>query len=197
MRVVQVPEPEQQHSTSVGESPAGVDVAVLYWPEEARQRSTLLDRPRLLLVARQAPPPAIDDFFEDWIRLPASDADVSARVEGLARRWRKRDSLTSFEAEDVVTIDSDGRLQRGSTWFALSTIEAKLVRALLDADGAVVSREDLAAAAWPGEQPHRNVLDVQMVRLRRRVRPLGLAIRTVRARGYALETGPVPGLSET
>jgi DNA-binding response OmpR family regulator len=42
------------------------------------------------------------------------------------------------------------------------------------------------------------VLDVHVVRLRRRIAPLGLAIRTVRSRGYLLEeaaTGSVTAAS--
>jgi DNA-binding response OmpR family regulator len=35
--------------------------------------------------------------------------------------------------------------------------------------------------------PTRNALDVHVLRLRRRIAPLGLEIRTVRARGYLLQ----------
>ncbi|HEX2272971.1 MAG TPA: helix-turn-helix domain-containing protein, partial [Acidimicrobiales bacterium] len=45
----------------------------------------------------------------------------------------------------------------------------------------------LIRAVWPGQAPGRNALDVHILRLRRRLRPLGLAIRTVRSRGYLLE----------
>jgi DNA-binding response OmpR family regulator len=60
--------------------------------------------------------------------------------------------------------------------------------ALLDRAGAVVSRDTLARAGWPDGAPGRNALDVHVLRLRRRVDPLGLVIRTVRSRGYLLET---------
>jgi DNA-binding response OmpR family regulator len=60
--------------------------------------------------------------------------------------------------------------------------------ALLDRYGAVVSRDALARAGWPAGAPGRNALDVHMLRLRRRVEAVGLAIRTVRSRGYLLET---------
>jgi DNA-binding response OmpR family regulator len=46
----------------------------------------------------------------------------------------------------------------------------------------------LARAGWPDGAPGRNALDVHVLRLRRRVAPLGLAIRTVRSRGYLLES---------
>ena len=42
-------------------------------------------------------------------------------------------------------------------------------------------------AGWPKGAPGRNALDVHVLRLRRRLAPLGLAIRTVRVRGYLLE----------
>jgi DNA-binding response OmpR family regulator len=66
-------------------------------------------------------------------------------------------------------------------------VESRLTTALLDRYQAVVSRESLARAGWPDGMPGRNVLDVHIVRLRRRLAPLGLAIRTVRSRGYLLE----------
>ena len=58
---------------------------------------------------------------------------------------------------------------------------------MLDRYGAVVSRDALARAGWPDGSPGRNALDVHVLRLRRRLAPLGLAIRTVRSRGYLLE----------
>jgi DNA-binding winged helix-turn-helix (wHTH) protein len=63
----------------------------------------------------------------------------------------------------------------------------RLVGAMLDRYRAVVSREALSRAGWPDSLPGRNVLDVHIVRLRRRLADLGLVIRTVRSRGYLLE----------
>ena len=53
--------------------------------------------------------------------------------------------------------------------------------------GAVVSRDALSQAGWPEGAPGRNALDVHVLRLRRRLAPLSLVIRTVRSRGYLLE----------
>ena len=60
--------------------------------------------------------------------------------------------------------------------------------AMLDRLGAVVTRDALSRAGWPDGAPGRNALDVHVLRLRRRVAPLGLVIRTVRSRGYLLES---------
>ena len=78
-------------------------------------------------------------------------------------------------------------LRVGDRWVSLPPVEARLTEALLDRFGAVVSRDALARSGWPGGSPGRNALDVHVLRLRRRLSPLQLAIRTVRSRGYLLE----------
>jgi DNA-binding response OmpR family regulator len=70
---------------------------------------------------------------------------------------------------------------------SLPPVEARLMSALLDRFGAVVSRDQLSKTGWPRGAPGRNALDVHMLRLRRRIAPIGLAIKTVRSRGYLLE----------
>jgi DNA-binding response OmpR family regulator len=135
----------------------------------------------LLLLEDGIPPPVPEgDDLEDWIRLPAGDADLHARMEGLRRRGEAR-------SDPTPALDDDGVLRLGERWVSLPPVEARLTAALLDRFGAVVSRETLARAGWPTGAPGRNALDVHMLRLRRRLSPLTLAIRTVRSRGYLLE----------
>ena len=87
-------------------------------------------------------------------------------------------------------IDEDGVLRVGGEWVSLPPVDHRLATALVERFGAVVSREALARAGWPGGAPARNALDVHVLRLRRRLEPVGLVIRTVRSRGYALERAP-------
>jgi two-component system OmpR family response regulator len=101
-------------------------------------------------------------------------------VDGLRRRVESRVS-------PAPDLDDDGVLRLNGQWVPLPPVEARLMAALLERYGAVVSREALARAGWPSGSPGRNALDVQMLRLRRRLGPLALAIRTVRSRGYLLE----------
>jgi hypothetical protein len=161
-----------------------VDVALIRWPHESDRLPELraAGRPRLLLVDEDAPPPVPEDHLEDWIRMPAGEADLRARVEGLARRLRSRRTQRP-------DLDDDGVLRFGGEWVSLPPVESRLTSALIERFGAVVSREALARAGWPGGAPGRNALDVHVLRLRRRIAPLGLAIRTVRSRGYLLEAG--------
>lgn len=125
------------------------------------------------------------DELEDWIRLPAAEADLQARIEGLAGRGDR--ALVAPE------LDADGLLRVDGQWVSLPPVEARLVSALVDRFGAVVSREALARAGWPDGSPGRNALDVHMLRLRRRVSSVSLAIRTVRSRGYLLEHASLVG----
>jgi DNA-binding response OmpR family regulator len=161
-----------------------MDVVLVRWPsdEGALERARQASVPRLLLVEGDHAPPAIADELEDWIRVPADEVDLHARVEALDRRLRARFSATP-------ALDDDGVLRFGSGWVSLPPVEARLTEALLGRFGAVVSRDALGRAGWPEGVPGRNALDVHVLRLRRRLSPLGLAIRTVRARGYLLESG--------
>ncbi len=166
-----------------------MDVAIVRWPVEATERDRLQSEalPRLLLVEQGTPPPEpIDgDVLEDWVRLPADDLEIEHRVRGLRARLR----VTSVEHPH---IDADGILRTRDGWAALPPVEARLVGAMLRRPGAVVSRLALAKAGWPEGAPGRNALDVHVLRLRRRIEPLGLVIRTVRARGYLLDLGADP-----
>ena len=165
-----------------------VDVVLVRWPAEAVRRAQLALRqlPRLLLLEDNAVPPQPADCLEDWIRVPAAEIDVRSRCSALAARAEQHVSASP-------SLDDDGVLRYASVWVPLPPVEARLTDALLQRFGAVVSRESLARAGWPEGAPGRNALDVHVLRLRRRIQPLGLVIRTVRSRGYLLE-GMVSGV---
>jgi DNA-binding winged helix-turn-helix (wHTH) protein len=158
------------------------DVAVVRWPAERDRLERLRAEgaPRLVLVEAEEPPPPSWDPLEDWIRVPAPEADVRRRAETLRRRAEPPDGV-------LPVLDEDGLLWVDGRWVAIPPVEARLLDALLDRFGAVVSRDTLGRAGWAAGAPRRNALDVHILRLRRRLEPLGLAVRTVRSRGYLLE----------
>ena len=165
-----------------------VDVPIIEWPGERTLLEGLRQSgvPRLILVPEGVAPPLTSDPLEDWVRLPASEADIGSRLRVLADR---AGGMTQDEKPDV---DADGILRLGDRWVSLPPVEHRLTSALVERYRTVVSREALARAGWPHGLPGRNVLDVHIVRLRRRMAPIGLAIRTVRSRGYLLEAA-APG----
>lgn len=163
-----------------------MDVVLVRWPSDGARRAALRAGgvARLLLVEEGEEPPLPDDCLEDWVRVPAPESEVRARVEALLRRAHRH-------VRGRPVLDRDGVLRLGDRWVALPPIEARIALPLVERFGAVVGRETLARAGWPGGAPGRNALDVHMLRFRRRIEPLGLTVRTVRARGYALEA-PLP-----
>jgi hypothetical protein len=178
----------------VVEVDAVAEVEMVRWPHDDERRRDLALRglPRLLLVDAASPAPRCEDALEDWVRLPVDDDDLAARVATLHRR------AGSVPGAKPV-IDNDGVVRLANRWVALPPVEARIMAALVDRCGAVVQREQLAAAGWPAGAPGRNALDVHVLRLRRRVAPVGLAIRTIRSRGYLLEpvADGVPPLRNT
>lgn len=158
-----------------------MDVAFIQWPSDEALRLELaqLRKPRLLLVDSDAEPPECTDVLEDWVRLPVSRADRHARIRVL-------ESRVENGRPAPPTLSGDGVLEFQGSTTQLSAIQTDLLRPMIDRFGAVMSRAALSALAWPDGDPNDNTLDVTIGRLRRRLAPTGLRIRTVRSRGYLL-----------
>ncbi|HEX5585945.1 MAG TPA: winged helix-turn-helix domain-containing protein [Acidimicrobiia bacterium] len=176
-------------ATTAGESQAaegqwrpaiGWPVPVVMWPEEADRSEELArdGRIRLFLVAPGVAPPIDWDGRTDWIRRPAAAGDIYARIEALQRR------AEHAEPPGRVELDDTGVLRVDDRWVVLTPIETRLMRALLDKTGAVVSRGELLNAGWPGKSSR--ALDTNLQRLRGRIAHLGLRLVNVRRRGYIL-----------
>ncbi|MBV8295836.1 MAG: winged helix-turn-helix domain-containing protein [Acidimicrobiia bacterium] len=153
----------------------------MHWPAERDLLEHLRAEgaPRLLLVGQASPPPDLVGCEEDWVRLPADERDLEARVWGLAAR--------SLRHRPGPHVAGDGRLRYGAHWIPLSPIEHRLATVLAGCFGEVVDSEVLAGAARPGEGINEAALRVHLTRLRRRLRSIGLEIQNVRGRGYLME----------
>jgi len=163
-----------------------VNVEVVRWPADAQRLAELREQrvPRLLVVTNgngehhEMPIPV--DCLEDWVTSDAPEWEIDARRNALV--------LRSGQHAVRPTLDDDGLLHHRDAWVSLSPVEQALASVLLDRFGAVVTREMLADRAWPSGVPTRNALDVHVLRLRRRIAPIGLEIRTVRSRGYLMQS---------
>jgi DNA-binding winged helix-turn-helix (wHTH) protein len=93
------------------------------------------------------------------------------------------------EMRSLPQIDPYGILRFSGRFINVSPTETELMECLIRQFGAMVSREELyeCLPERAGEST-RNALDLHIMRLRRRIRPLGLAIQTLRGRGYLLQT---------
>jgi len=154
------------------------DVVVLSWPEQSAERDRLERQnvPRLWLVERGAEPPVADTCLEDWLRLPADDADVRARLAALSHRAAHHPPRPS--------LDEHGELAFRDAIVYLSPAEQFLAKPLVEHFGSAVAEPDLVRAA--GDETSDQTLRVHVSRLRRRVAPMGLTVVSVRGYGYAL-----------
>jgi hypothetical protein len=171
-------------STSLAAELTSTDLAILRWPEQEDRRRQLAETetPRLLVVAEGHPPPERWDELEDWIRAPVDPAEFDARkatIRARASRWRRRPRL-----------DDDGLLWVGDAWVDVPHGQLPVVRLLVDRIGQVVGYEEMAEACESaGTSGHIAAVKGHLTRLERRLTPLGLRLRSVRARGVLLETG--------
>lgn len=150
-------------------------VALVQWPGDDERRTQLASArvPCLLLVDPEVAPPVVDPW-EDWVRLPADERDVSIRLRALVQRVCRPELV------------DDAILRNGYGAVMLTTRESTIARLLLQAEGRLIPRERLEVALWPGGPPSPRALDDLVFRLRRRVRPLRLDIYSARGRGYVL-----------
>ena len=164
------------------ELPDAGAVVIVAWPAGTAQREALarVGTPRLLVVDQGVSPPPLIDCLEDWVQAPAAETELRARCEALAQR-------AGWHHQLIPHLDEEGLLSFGAGRVHLPPVEARLAAALLERYGAVVSAARLSRAGWPGAVPSRGMLDVRIHRLRRRLEPLGLVLRTIRQRGWILE----------
>lgn len=158
-----------------------VDVKLIRWPAEQSLREQLqtMGIPRILVIEGGCNPPTCRDAKEDWVRAPVSRADLEARMATLRTRTR---------VDRVPEVDPIGVVRYSVKSTAVSPTEADLLACLCRRFGEVVSRDELADCLpeRPGRS-RRNALDLHIMRVRRRISPIGLVIRTVWGQGYLLE----------
>jgi DNA-binding response OmpR family regulator len=157
-------------------------VKFVRWPVEAAVRAFCRREniPCLLVVEAGAEAPVCIGPLEDWVRAPISRQDVEARVGGLLNR---------ISSSRMPAVDATGVLHFRSNSVVVSETQAELMEKLIDNYGEVVRRSDLEErVAKHSDNCSRNALDLHVMRLRRRISALGLSIRTVRGRGYVLES---------
>ena len=124
---------------------------------------------------------------DDYLVKPFATEELVARVSALARRGR---AIRSRLIEHgPLTIDLQRkRAMIDGTPLELSQREYSILEYLFSNIGAIVAKDRIAGAvaSWD-EQISPNAIEVQMSRLRTKLEPSGIAIRTIRGLGYLVE----------
>jgi phosphate regulon transcriptional regulator PhoB len=130
---------------------------------------------------------------DDYVVKPFSPRELVARVRAVLRRSRPEAGSAPLVVGRLAVDVAAHRVTVGGQAVSLTRKEFDLLRALLEAQGRVLSREHLLDHVWgytaAGEIESRTV-DVHVRRLRQKLGAEGQRIGTVTGVGYRFERGP-------
>ncbi len=161
----------------------------------SRWRRQGLQTPILLLTALDTVSDRVTGLragADDYLGKPFAFAELVARIEALARRGVS--PLADLTAGQLRLEPATRRLRVDDRTVALTAREYALMELFVRHAGQVLTREQLATAAWdePWEASD-NLIEAHIKNLRRKLALLpeaGVALRTVRGVGYVLEASP-------
>jgi DNA-binding response OmpR family regulator len=118
----------------------------------------------------------------DWVRSPVDPDELIARQSNLEARF-----ILSQEGPRPYLDAESGRLTFAHTSVDLAPSQVQPLRELVNAYREVVPEERLRCLLGMADDGRCESLAARLVRLRRRVRAVGLNITRVRNVGYALQ----------
>jgi two-component system, OmpR family, response regulator len=147
------------------------------------------DLPVVIVSARADLKTKLNGFelgARDYLTKPFSLDELLARVRVHLRRPDDRIDGHVLRVGSLALDLARREAQLGDRLVELSDREFKVLHSLLECAGEVVSRERLLSEVWGYHfDPHSNVVDVCIRRLRKKLGP-GSPIETVRHAGYRL-----------
>lgn len=170
------------------------DVSGIEICRRLRAKTTTKRIPIIMLTARGEESDRIrglETGADDYVVKPYSPSEIVARVRALLRRSRPDMADERLELSGVVIDLAKHRVYRDGEPVHLGPTEYRLLKALMERGGRVLSRAQLLDLAW-GRDIHveERTVDVHIRRLRK---ALALnnginPIRTVRGTGYAFNS---------
>jgi DNA-binding response OmpR family regulator len=122
---------------------------------------------------------------DDYLPKPFHLAELIARIRALARRSR-RPVPPALVHDDLVLDSASRRVTRAGRPVALGSREFAVLEALLSAEGAVVSSEELLERCWDdATDPFSNVVRMTISRLRSKLGDPAV-VETVTPVGYRI-----------
>ena len=128
---------------------------------------------------------------DDYLAKPFAFAELTARVQALARRsGRYQHDPPELRVADLLLDWETREAWRGERPIALTPREFGLLECLIRASGKVVSRSQILEQVWGcSEHPLTNVVEVYIRQVRRKV-DQGMAEPPIQmVRGFGYESG--------
>jgi two-component system OmpR family response regulator len=149
--------------------------------------------PVLVLTARDSLEDRVrglDLGADDYLAKPFDLPELEARVRALIRRGQSGGA--SRISHGALSLDTVGRRATlDGEPLDLSAREFGVLEILMLRSGRVVSKDQLAEQLYGwDEEVGANAIEVYVHRLRRKLEPAGVTIRTIRGLGYLLEKAP-------
>lgn len=146
----------------------------------------------LILSARNNEPDIVEGLkagADDYLRKPFGMQEFLARVEALARRYRRITPPASLDFGDLQIDLVQRRVRYRTKPIELTPQEFSLLYVLAQAGGVPMSRPELLRRAWPDAIDNPRTIDTHVLSLRKKIeldpRQPSL-IQTVRNVGYRL-----------
>lgn len=155
--------------------------------KNVRDRGT--DVPIIILTARgnlNDRVRGLDLGADDYLTKPFEVTELEARMRALIRRSAGKAS-SRIEFAGLILDIAQNQLASGDTLVDVSPRELSVLRALLMAQGRIVPKNQLADSLSTFQTDMSdNAVEQSISRLRKRLSPHGIGIRTARGLGYYL-----------
>ena len=163
----------------------------IYILKKLREDKKYQDIPVIMITAKTSEfdkVTGLDMGADDYITKPFGMTELASRVNAVLRRYKKTQVVNTkeFVLGNLYVNPEKHIIKLNDEDLVLSFKEYSLLLILLEADGKVVSREELLTKVWGEFYEESRTLDVHIRKLRVKLENSDVKIETVKNIGYKI-----------